>query len=268
MNNQTTDAKRLSLASQADPYEIYQHAVQSPEVDIELIQMIYQSCHTKPAYHLREDFCGTGFTLSHWIQQGDEFTGEGFDIATEPVQWGRENNFAVLDDVGKRGVLHIADARDASDNKPDIRIAFNFSYWVFQQRVELKNYFQLAFDDLKKDGMLLVDATGGTEALSEEPYESNMGSFNLIWQQQNFSPVDHTADLTLRFRFEDGSELPTYQYRWRVWSVAEIAELMNEVGFSDVQVWWQDDDAPGLGYYVTQTGVNQPCWIACISGCK
>ena len=102
VKNQTTDAKHLSLASQADPYEIYQHAVQSPEVDIELIQMIYQSCHTKPAYHLREDFCGTGFTLSHWIQQGDEFTGEGFDLASEPVQWGRKNNFAVLNEAGKR----------------------------------------------------------------------------------------------------------------------------------------------------------------------
>ncbi len=273
MKNKTSSGKRASsrkpsLADQVDQYEIYQRAVQSPEVDVELIQAIYQSSRKNPAYHLREDFCGTGVTLSQWIQQGKEFTGEGFDIDSEPVEWGREHNFDALGYDGQRGTLHVADARDVSDTKPDVRVAFNFSYWVFQERAQMKNYFQLALIDLKKGGMMIVDATGGTEALSEEPFESDMGDFRLVWQQKNFSPVDHTANLSLRFCFEDGSELPPYRYRWRVWSIVEITEIMTEVGFKNVRVWWQDDDVPNIGYRITKKGVNQPCWIACISGTR
>jgi len=258
-----------TLADRADKHAIYQLAVQSPEADVALLQNLYRKSRGKKGYRLREDFCGTGLTLAHWVAQGKQFTGEGYDIDPDPVGWGRAHNLAPMGKAAERGVLHVADARDPSTSAPDIRCAFNFSYWVFTTRSQMLDYLVAARLDLAENGVLVLDLTGGTEALQEEPFESKAGKFTLIWQQRSFSPVDHTADLTLRFRMADGSEIdPPYRYRWRVWSIPEIRELLIEAGFQSSQVWWQDDDEKELGYRLTSKGSNDPCWVACITALK
>lgn len=261
--------KKLTLAERADKHDIYQRAVQSPEADIELLQNLYRKSRGRKAWRLREDFCGTGLTLAHWVAKGKRYYGEGFDIDPDPVVWGRENNLVPLGKAAERAALHIADARDPSTSPPDLRCAFNFSHWVFTTPAAMLEYFVSAYQDLAEDGVLVVDATGGTEALSEEPFESRAGDFTLIWQQRNFSPVDHTADLTLRFRMKDGSEIkPPYRYRWRVWSIPEIRGLLEQAGFRSSQVWWQDDEDQDIGYTTTDKGSNDACWVACITALK
>lgn len=247
-------------------HHIYQLAVQSPEADIRLMQHFYRHRRKRLARRLREDFCGTGLTLSHWIDQGEKYSGEGFDIDPEPVQWGKRENIAPLGKAAKRAQLHIGDARLPSTMPPDIRCAFNFSYWVFNQRAEMLDYFSAARLDLANGGMLVLDVTGGTESLLEEPFETLFDDFSMVWQQQNYNPVDNSADLSLTFRFEDGSQIdPPYRYRWRVWSIPELTELLQEAGFSDIDIWWQDDEANGIGYRKTIKGDNDPCWVACIA---
>ncbi len=254
-----------TLAERADKHKIYQLAVQSPEADIELIQHFYRSRRRRNAWRLREDFCGTALTLSHWVAQGPRFSGEGFDIDPDPLEWGREHNMAPLGHGAKRAILHEADVRDPSVESPDIRCAFNFSYWVFRTRDEMLDYFTRAREDLAEDGMLVIDVTGGTDSLSEEPYSSKVSGFELVWQQRNFSPVDHSADLTLTFRFRDGSEIdPPYRYSWRVWSIPELLDLLRAAGFGDIDIWWQDDDSEH-GYRKTRKGANDSCWVACIA---
>ncbi|MGI9317519.1 MAG: hypothetical protein ACR2QW_09330 [bacterium] len=257
------------LADQADKHLVYQQMVQSPEADIELLQSIYQASRGCKASHLREDFCGTGFTLACWIAQGDSYSGEGFDIDPEPVAWGWQNNFTVLGNAASRATLHLEDVRAPSQSPPDIRCAFNFSYWIFSERSEMLGYFKAAHQDLADHGLFIIDVTGGTESLDEDPFESEVGEITCIWQQQNYSPVDHTAELTLRFRFADGSEIePPYQYRWRVWSIPELKDLLMEAGFRHTAVWWQDDEREGNGYHTTDRGHNEPCWVACIAALK
>ena len=258
-----------SLAEKANKHAVYQQMLQSPEADVELLQTIYHASTGLEARHLREDFCGTGFTLACWISQGEDHSGEGYDIDPDPIHWGWRNNFLTQPCATSRAKLHIKDAREASFKPPDIRCAFNFSYWVFTRREELLGYFRAAWEDLPEDGMFIIDVTGGTEGLNEDPYESEAGEITCIWQQKNFSPVDHTAELTLRFRFLDGSEIdPPYRYRWRVWSIPELRDLLYQAGFSNTQVWWQDDELEGIGYVMTEKGRNAPCWVACISALK
>ncbi len=265
----STHSELPTQASEADQYRIYQLAVQSPEADIELLQHIFKASRGRKGYRLREDFCGTGLTLSHWINQGSRYRGEGFDYDPAPVQWGLQHNFAVLGKAASRATLHIADARSPSLHRPDIRCAFNFSYWVFLEQKEMLEYFSNVYADLADDGVFIIDATGGTESLSEEPYESDHGDFSCIWHQENFSPIDHSADLTLRFRFSDGSELePPYRYRWRVWSIPELTDLLLQAGFTTTNIWWQNDDAGDIGFEITRKGYNDPCWVACIAALK
>jgi len=258
-----------SFAAQADKHLVYEQAVQSPEADVNLIQGIYRHYNQGNAYRLREDFCGTALTLCHWVAQGECFSGEGLDNDPAPIDWGRTHNLARPGVGHRRANLRVADARLPSLQSPDVRCAFNFSYWVFRQRQDMLDYFCHAQRDLADNGVLILDATGGTECLSEEPYETELDGFSMIWQQQNFSPIDHSADLTLRFRFADGSEIdPPYRYRWRVWSIPELTELLHEAGFSKVDVWWQDDLDQDIGYRIESTGYNDACWVACIAALK
>ena len=257
------------LADKANKHLVYQQILQSPEADVELLQTIYHATTGLHARHLREDFCGTGYTLAHWVSLGEEHRGEGYDIDPDPIEWGWHNNFLTRPHATSRATLRVEDARARSLRPPEIRCAFNFSYWVFTGYDELLGYFRTAWEDLPDHGMFIIDVTGGTEGLTEDPYESDAGEVTCIWQQQNFSPVDHTAELTLRFRFSDGSELdPPYRYRWRVWSIPELRGLLQEAGFSRTEVWWQNDELDGIGYAVTEKGQNSPCWVACISALK
>ena len=259
------EAGAPTLAEKADKHKIYQLAVQSPEADIELIQHFYRDRRRRNAWRLREDFCGTALTLSHWVAQGARYSGEGFDIDPDPLDWGRMHNIGPLGHAARRAILHQADVRAPSVEAPDIRCAFNFSYWVFQRREEMLDYFISAREDLAEDGMLVIDVTGGSDSLSEEPYATRVKGFELIWQQKNFSPVDHSADLTLTFRFRDGSEIdPPYQYSWRVWSIPELMDLLESAGFKEIDIWWQDDDTEA-GYRKTRRGANEASWVACIA---
>ena len=258
-----------SLAERADSHRIYQLAVQSPEADIGLMQHFYRSRRRRKAWRLREDFCGTALTLAHWVDQGARYSGEGFDIDPDPLEWGRRHNIEPLGTGAERAILHLADAREPSTRSPDIRCAFNFSYWVFRRGDEMLDYFRQAHGDLADGGMLVIDVTGGTESLSEEAYVSKSEGFEMVWQQENFSPVDHSAELTLRFRFRDGSEIdPPYRYNWRVWSIPELLELLSASGFGDIDIWWQDDDAGEYGYRRTRKGENATSWVACLAAFK
>jgi len=268
--DQTTPS---SLAAQADKHRVYELAVQSPEADIAVIQGIYQHYHHRAPGRLREDFCGTALTLCHWAAQGESFSGEGIDNDPDPLDWGKAHNLPTLGSGSARADLRLGDVRIASVLPPDVRCAFNFSYWVFRQRQQMLEYFVSAQRDLAADGILIMDVTGGSEYLSEEPYETEIDGFSVIWQQQNFSPIDHSADLTLRFRFADGSEIePAYHYRWRVWSIPELTELLHAAGFSQVDIWWQDEQEDeteaGVGYHLESTGLNDACWVACIAALK
>lgn len=257
-----------TLAEQADKHLIYEQAVQSPEADVELIQRFYKQCRGRKAKRLREDFCGTGLTLSHWVRQGSRYSGEGYDIDAETVEWGRAQNFVANDIPPERGALYIADAREKSTEAPDVRCAFNFSYWVFRERQEMVRYFKLARKDLAKNGVLMLDITGGTQSTLEDPFETELDDFSLIWQQKNYSPIDHSADLTLTFRFEDGSQIePPYRYHWRVWSIPEVLEMLEEAGFAETRIWLQDDDHKS-GYYRTEKIDNDTCWVACLVALK
>ena len=131
-----------TLAEQADKHHLYQLGVQSPHTDVALLQQVYQQARGTSAIHFREDFCGTAVTLCAWIEQGPEFTGEGHDIDPEPLQWGKQNNFKPLGKARRQASLRSPTRGRHSILAPDIRCAFNFSYWIFRKRGVLLEYFR------------------------------------------------------------------------------------------------------------------------------
>lgn len=260
-------------AATADRYELYQLAVQSPETDIEFLAKTYRRLRNRAPRHMREDFCGTGLLCSHWVRQGDEYTAEGFDLDPEPLEWGRAHNVDPLGDAASRVKLNLADARDPSRKKPDVRIAQNFSYYIFQRRKELLDYFKRVRASLAPGGIFVMDLFGGDESISilEEERKLEEG-FTYVWDQSVFFPGTHEYHCKIHFHFKDGSKLRNaFTYVWRFYSMPELKDLLDDAGFKHVDAYFEeadedDEDGDGNGEFVLDEKgeTSQDCagWIA------
>jgi hypothetical protein len=150
----------------------------------------------------------------------------------------------------------------------------NFSYCIFKTRDALRDYFQVALNGLKDDGILILDLFGGTETidiLEEEREIDEDDDVTYVWDQDYYNPITHEMTCFIHFHFSDGSKInKAFEYNWRLWSIPEIRELLEEAGFSKSRVYWEkyvdsdedDDELEGTGeYYETEEVENQESWI-------
>lgn len=260
-------------ARNADKYELYQLAVQSPEADIAFLTRQYRRERGREPLHLREDFCGTALLCATWVKARRDRTAEGFDLDPEPLAWGRAHNLAPLGPAAQRVVLHREDVRARGRRTADIRVAQNFSYCIFKRREELLDYFRRVRRELAPGGMFACDLYGGTEATEEMEEDRHVeGGFTYVWDQHRFLPGTSDYTCHIHFRFRDGSELRrAFTYEWRLWTMPELKELLAEAGFRDVRAYFEQgegQDGEGNGTYRRdETGrscLNCAGWVAYI----
>jgi hypothetical protein len=264
--------KKKTKAQQADHHLLYQNAVQTPEADVEFFTRVFKELRGRKPKALREDFCGSAYLSSTWVASAKTRTATGIDIEQSVLDWGREHNVAPLGDAAERVTLHCANVLDGVGDQADVCCAMNFSYQVFHTRELLKQYFKVAYDKLVDDGLFFTELYGGFEGGDELEEERECDGFTYIWQQAKFNPIDHRTLCHIHFEFDDGSKIKkAFTYDWRLWSIPELRELLEEVGFSDVKVYWEavDEDGDGTGeFYETKREENQESWLVYIVGVK
>jgi hypothetical protein len=255
-------------AATADKYELYQLAVQSADLDVNFLDSTFRSIRGRGPRHLREDFCGTSLLCCEWVKLGEEYTAEGFDLDPEPLAWGREHNLSPIGDAAERIDLHLADAREEGKRLADVRIAQNFSYWIFQKRAELLDYFRSAHAGLADDGIFIIDLYGGTESNEEMLEERKIEEgFTYIWDQDCYYPGSGEFRCFIHFHFPDGSKMKrAFAYEWRFWNLPELKDLLLEAGFSKVTPYFEgedpDDPEEGNGEFeADERGENCESWI-------
>jgi len=260
-------SKRQFTAASADKYELYQLSVQDAEFEVDFLSKTFRKLRGRDATKLREDFCGTCLVASAWVASDSERTATGVDLDPEPLRWGMERNILPLGDAAKRVTQLQENVLAVKQGKFDIAVGFNFSYWIFEQRAVMLDYFRAVKASLASDGMFFLDAYGGWDAQQEmeEPRKVAAG-FTYVWDQHSFNPIDSTAVNHIHFRFRDGTSIKrAFTYKWRLWSLIEIREMLEEVGFSDVRVYWEDEDEAGEGtgnYRSRKKARNDPGWLA------
>lgn len=263
------------MARRADPHELYQRAVQEPDADIPLIQKVFRSSFSRPARSLREDFCGTALLACRWVDDHDENRAWGIDLDPEPLEWGRLHNVANLrpDQAGRVKLIQ-GDVLDIGHEKVDVTAAFNFSYFVFRERAQLLRYLERAHSTLNPEGVLLLDIYGGADAqrTSRESREVD-DDVDYIWDQHRFDPIHHHAVNFIHFEFRDGSRMErAFRYDWRLWSIPELRDLLDEAGFAETEVYWEGTDRKtGEGNDVfsrRERAPDDPAWIAYIAGIR
>ncbi|MCX4248009.1 class I SAM-dependent methyltransferase [Paraliomyxa miuraensis] len=273
-------AAKSTLAERVDKHLLYQYSVQSPEADIEFFVDRYHELRGKDPVVLREDFCGTSLISTTWAALGDDRRAVGVDLDTATLEWARKHNLGKLDPEARARIdLRQANVLDGGGERSDVTCAMNFSYGVFKTRAELRRYLEVAFEQLADDGVFVTELYGGTEAIVqvtderevEDPTET-IGDFTYVWEQASYNPITHETLCHIHFVLPDGSKLErAFTYDWRLWSIPELRELLYEVGFSSVRVYWEatDEDGDGTGeYYATEKEDNQESWLVYIIAAK
>jgi SAM-dependent methyltransferase len=260
-------------AQRADRHALYQKAVQAPEADVEFFERTYRRLRGRPPASMREDFCGTALLSCMWVQSDPERRALGIDLDAPTLDWGREHNIAELEDGQRdRVTLVQANVLDGAGERTDITCAMNFSYNVFKTRDDLRKYFAVVHDRLEDDGVFFTELFGGLEAIVELEEKRKCRGFTYVWDQASYNPISHEMLCHIHFEFSDRSKIErAFSYDWRLWTLPEVRELLREVGFRDVQVYWEEVDSDGEGtgnFHPTEHEENQESWLVYIVAAK
>lgn len=261
-----------TMASTADKDELYERSVQEPEADIDFVVDTFRERFGRRPRLLAEDFCGTAAIATDWVRAHRDNHAWGIDIDPRPLASGERRHAASLS-VKQRKRLQLieGDVRTTKHPRVDAVLALNFSYFTFKTRKDLRKYFRAARKRLKAEGMLVLDIYGGPEAqrLCEETTEND--SFDYTWDQDEFNPIDHGMMCYIHFAFSDGSRLDkAFCYDWRLWTVPELREILEEAGFDHTEAHWEgtdEDSGEGDGIYQrSETADADEAWVSYVVG--
>jgi SAM-dependent methyltransferase len=238
-----------------DKRRLYELAVQSPDSEIDFVTARFRAVTGRPLRLLREDFCASAASACEFVKRHKDNRAVGLDIDAGILAWGLKHNVARLPPEARSRIrlLRRNVMTPGSEGRhADCVLAMNFSYWVFDTRDTLRAYFKTVRDSLKKDGVFFLDSHGGWESdklLTERRRVYAKGShFTYVWDQSRFDPLTHRITCHIHFEFPRGKPIRrAFTYRWRLWSLPELQELLTEVGFRDVTVYWEGDDDNGGG---------------------
>jgi cyclopropane fatty-acyl-phospholipid synthase-like methyltransferase len=119
-----------------------------------------------------------------------------------------------------------------------------------EEREKLKAYFAKCYRSLAKNGLLVIDCFGGPEYLmphSDKRRNSEM-KFNYWWEVTSFDALSHRMTCKIHYQ-RDGEAIRknVFAYHWRLWGVPEITDILNEVGFKEINYWSEGLDKNGMG---------------------
>jgi len=257
------------MAERADVYELYEESVQSVDTEVEFLHDTFRALRGRAALSFREDFCGTASACCEWVRVTPKGFAIGVDNDPKVLRWGRKNRIARLPERDRARVKLLGnDVRTVRCERVDVIGAFNFSYFLFETREELRHYFARCRDGLKNDGILFLDAFGGPDSVIVQKEKTKCDGFTYVWDQARFEPVTNHITCHIHFKFPDGSKIKkAFTYEWRMWSLPEIRELLLEAGFETARVYWEggDDDGEGNGEFTeSATGEDDAAWVSYI----
>ncbi len=262
------------MSSNADRHALYELAVQNVEHEYDFVNTTYRKIKGYKAHTLREDFCGTANMSCEWVKNRKKNTAIGVDLDPEVLAWGKKNKLGKLSTEARKRITLIKDDVLMVKTKPvQVILAMNFSYQLFKTRKLMKDYFTQVHKSLSSDGIFFLDAFGGYDAYKEIREKTKLKGFSYIWDQASYNPI--TGDMTchIHFHFPDKSRLrKAFTYKWRLWTLPEIQEILHDAGFSNITVHWEGTDeetGEGDGNYSPSThGDADPSWVCYITAEK
>lgn len=246
-----------------DKYDLYSKSVQDPAGEVRDFRKFYRQLKGRTPKRLREDFCGTFSVCCEWVKLGPDYTARGLDLDEEPLNYGRKRYLSALTPAQRLRV------KPAKKNvlKPggpasDLIVAQNFSYFTFKQRRTLLAYFVSCRKSLRPGGVLILDAFGGADTLSPNSESTRYGDLTFYWEQYGYDQITHEARFGIHFKTRGRRKIKdAFTYDWRLWTIAEIRDLLSEAGFQKSHVYWEDDDGK---FRRVEKGFDESAWVTMI----
>lgn len=261
-----------------DKHYLYTAAVQSVDADLRFVQRVYKKARGRRLLRMREDFCGTAVLACEWVRRRRDHEAWGVDLDRKTLDWGDARYGKALGAARERLHLLCQDVRSVHEPPVDLVVAQNFSYSVFKTRADLGGYFRQVRRSMAPGGIFVLDAWGGTETMGEDLERrkidgetafdgTRLPSFNYIWEQKRFNPIDHHILCYIHFKLKDGTRINrAFTYDWRLWTLPELQELMIEAGFATTHVYlegWDEEEDDTDGIFRRRTYFeNQEGWVA------
>ncbi len=244
-----------------DKFAAYLSAVQDPEQDLRFVRRRYREAFGKDLCVLAEDFCGTFALCSAWVRKGRQNQAIGVDYAAAPLVYGMKHHHAKLT-PDQRTRLRIArdDVRSPRLPKAEAIVALNFSYFIFKERKDLLAYFRNAWHRLSPQGLLVLDAFGGSDCQKAVTDVTRLpGGLTYYWEQQGFDHGTHGAKFQIHFkRRGERKREGVFDYDWRLWTLPELRDVLLDAGFSRVEIYWESDGP----YRLREADEDETTWLA------
>ena len=247
-----------------DRLALYEEAVQDPGAELALLRRALKRSG-RPALRLREDFSGTALLSARWVRSDPRRTAVAVDHDPALHDWTRAHRLPGMGAAARRLRLVQADVRRGPRGPFDAVLALNFSYRVFRLRADLRDYLAGARRALAPGGVLMLDTYGGWLPQRGLTDRRKIGhGLTYVWEQEPLEPITQRVRASIHFERRGGRPLPgTFEYDWRLWTLPELTDLLDEVGFTDHEVLWDVEPRGAPPRYVPrQTAKNQPAWIA------
>jgi hypothetical protein len=251
-------------------YDWYERSVQNPESEVDFMRLWFKKIHGRFPTSLREDFCGTGAISCDWARRSNQSEAFAVDLDPEPIAEGKTRHLSKLTPKARSRVKYLeANVLDKRDFKVDVICAFNFSYFIFKNRSTLLEYFKTVREGMGKQGMFFLDLFGGPESQKIVTDTKKLKGLTYYWECQSFNPINSECTFAIHFRDALGKKHENvFTYEWRLWTIAELRELLAEAGFSRSMVFWEGDDDKGGGngeFLPSEIGENCDAWVAYIA---
>ncbi|CAM8897959.1 unnamed protein product [Rhodiola kirilowii] len=91
----------------------------------------------------------------------------------------------------------------------------------------------------KGGGIFVMDLYGGTSSECGLKLQRKFPNFTYIWEQEEFDIVQRKTRISLHFHLKKQQKKirHAFSYSWRLWSLPEIKDCMEEAGFQSVHFW-------------------------------
>jgi len=269
--------QKPTMADGADKYALYRLSVQDPEHEVSMFRRFYKDAFNRWPTSLREDFCAAFAVCVEWVQRDVEATAVGVDLDPEPLDYGRTHYLPALSaEQQSRLTLLQKDVLETT-TKAEVIAAQNYSFFLFKKREEVLRYFKSVKRSLDDEGIFVFDMMGGSAFYQADLQEGRKVArrtpeakrdnppFRYVWHQETFNPITADVLFHIHFRFPDGSALEeAFTYDWRMWTLPELRELLDEAGFSETHVYWETldkDGDPSGNYRRASEGRPDPAWL-------
>jgi SAM-dependent methyltransferase len=274
-------------------YALYEEAVQEPDMHTDLLALMHADLTGKRAHILREDFAGTHLLSSWWVKRDPKNRAICLDLDPEPLAYGALRDEKQLTPAQRKRLdIRLENVMKVTSPKADMAIACNFSFFIFKERKTLVQYFKAVRQSLKPGGIFVIELSGGPGMIEEdketrtvwgETYNAGRKlvrmpkKFVYTWDQKKYNPITHEGLYAIHFKLPDGRKImDAFVYDWRVWTIRELRDAMDDAGFKSTHCYWDVDrhrrkkDVP-LGqtdYARTEFGENYFSWIAQVAGVR